>query len=95
MKKLNNWIKLIPKLPLILQVLLMPALVILLLLSVSTVIISFSVLFFRRHKLQEFMKQFVDSKNEEMNRVIKKIETKYKAIKLQIEIDDMLSLIHI
>ncbi len=84
-KSFDKFLKLVPKLPIILQVVLLPLLALLLFLSLSVVVVSFIVVFCRRHELKTFLGQFVEQKDQEMNRVISKVEMMYEALKLQLQ----------
>jgi hypothetical protein len=85
MKSFNKFLKLVLKLPIILQIMMLPVLALLLLLSILVVVISFLVLFCGRHKIKTFMEQFLEQKNQEINTVISKIEMMDDVIKFTLQ----------
>ncbi|MBD2681564.1 MULTISPECIES: hypothetical protein [Nostoc] len=85
MESFNKFLKLVPKLPIILQIVLLPVLVLLWLVPTLIVVISFIVLFCGRHRIKTFMEQFVEHKDQEINRVISKIEMMDDAIKFTLQ----------
>ncbi|BAZ30333.1 hypothetical protein NIES4074_27890 [Cylindrospermum sp. NIES-4074] len=92
MTNFNKFLKLVPKLPIMLQILLLLPLALLWLLTQSFVIVSViilvCVLFLYRHKLKVFVEHFVEQKDQEINRVIGKIEIIHEELKLKLQSDN-------
>lgn len=92
MTNFNKLLKLVPKLPIMLQILLLLPLALLWLLTQSFVIVSViilvCVLFFYGHKLKVFVEHFVEQKDQEINRVICKIEMIYEELELKLQYDN-------
>ncbi|MCC5668007.1 hypothetical protein LC653_30070 [Nostoc sp. CHAB 5784] len=85
MKSFDKFLKLVPKLPIILQIALLPVLALLWLLPTLVVVISFLVLFCGRHRIKTFMEQFLEQKDQEISRVISKIEMMDSSIKFTLK----------
>lgn len=85
MQKLNDFIKLVPKLPLILQVLLIPVLAILLVVTISPVVVVFFVLLCGKRYWKGFAEKFIEQKNQEINRVLNQVQVVDDVIKLELE----------
>ncbi|MDY6902066.1 MAG: hypothetical protein SWZ49_28945 [Cyanobacteriota bacterium] len=71
--------------PIILQALLIPVLALLLFVCISPVLISFIILFCGKRYLKGFLDNFIEQKNQEINRVSNKLEKIYDKAILQIE----------
>lgn len=84
-KNINKFLKLVPKLPIILQALLIPVLALLWFICISPVLISFIILFCGKRYLKGFADNFIEQKNQEINRISNKLENIYESAILQIE----------
>lgn len=89
-KKFNNFLKLVPKLPVLLQALLIPVLAILWVVTISPVVIVFFVLLCGKKYLKGFIEKFIEQKNQEINRVLNKVQVIDDVIKLQLELENTL-----
>lgn len=84
-KNIDKFLKLVPKLPIILKALLIPALAILSFVCISPVLISFIVLYYGKSYLKEFVENFIEQKNHSINLITNKLEEIYDKAILQIE----------
>ncbi|MGB3656230.1 MAG: hypothetical protein WBA41_34150 [Rivularia sp. (in: cyanobacteria)] len=93
-KNIDKFLKLVPKLPIILQALLLPVLIVLWLISISFPFISFIVFYCGKPFFKGFVKDFIEQKNQGINRITNKLDKIYNEAILQIEtldeIDDAL-----
>lgn len=90
-KNINKFLKLVPKLPIILQALLIPVLVLLWFICISPALISFIVLYCGKPYLKGFVKNFIEQKNHEINRITNKLDKIYDKAILQIETLDKIN----
>lgn len=84
-KSIYKFLKLVPKLPIILQALLIPVLAILFFVCISPVLISFIVFYYGKSYLKEFVENFIEQKNHSINRITNKLDKIYDKAILQIE----------
>ncbi|NJM20455.1 MAG: hypothetical protein HC907_17965 [Richelia sp. SM1_7_0] len=84
-KNIDKFLKLVPKLPIILQALLIPVLIVLWLISILFSLISFIVFYCGKPFFKGFVKDFLEQKNQEINRITNKLEKIYDKAILQIE----------
>ncbi|MEL6458571.1 MAG: hypothetical protein AAFQ91_10030 [Cyanobacteria bacterium J06621_15] len=87
-KNIDKFLKLVPKLPIILQALLLPVLIALWLISVLFSLFSlipFIVFYCGKPFFKGFVKDFLEQKNQEINRITNKLEKIYDKAILQIE----------
>ena len=87
-KNIDKFLKLVPKLPIILQALLLPVLIALWLISVLFSLFSlipFIVFYCGKPFFTGFVKDFLEQKNQEINRITNKLEKIYDKAILQIE----------
>lgn len=87
-KNIDKFLKLVPKLPIILQGLLLPVLIVLWLISALFSLFSlipFIVFYCGKPFFKGFVKDFLEQKNQEINRITNKLEKIYDKAILQIE----------
>lgn len=87
-KNIDKFLKLVPKLPIILQALLLPVLIVLWLISALFSLFSlipFIVFYCGKPFFKGFVKDFLEQKNQEINRITNKLEKIYDKAILQIE----------
>lgn len=87
-KNIDKFLKLVPKLPIILQALLLPVLIVLWLISILFSLFSlipFIVFYCGKPFFKGFVKDFLEQKNQEINRITNKLEKIYDKAILQIE----------
>jgi len=87
-KNIDKFLKLVPKLPIILQALLLPVLIVLWLISILFSLFSlipFIVFYCGKPFFKGFVKDFLEQKNQEINRITNKLDKIYDKAILQIE----------
>jgi hypothetical protein len=84
-KNIDKFLKLVPKLPIILQALLIPVLAILFFVCISPVLISFIVFYYGKSYLKKFVENFIEQKNHSINLITNKLEKIYDKAILKIE----------
>lgn len=87
-KNIDKFLKLVPKLPIILQGLLLPVLIVLWLISALFSLFSlipFIVFYCGKPFFKGFVKDFLEQKNQEINRITNKLEKIYDKAILKIE----------